>query len=129
MLAEGRTIKIYGPPNWSFRISFIGEYLYIRAEDIVEGDPVSRPALVPNRNMASGVLNREYIPEPHLEIEEEFEEEDEAQEENNEAQHEAHEDEDNEVDDEEWYTDAVEISIKTPKILKTNMKPLRMTTM
>lgn len=99
-------MKIYGPPNWSFRTPFIGVYHYIRAEDIVEGDPTRRLALVPNRNMASGVLACEAVFEPHLNTDEEIEEEDnnEAQE-ANEAHNEAHNEDDYEVDDKEWYTD------------------------
>lgn len=66
LLTEGRTIHIWGPNNWKFRIRFQGEENTLRQDDIVEGDARYRNPVAYYNQYYSNLLAREvFQPEDH----------------------------------------------------------------
>lgn len=64
LLTEGRTIQIWGPSNWRFRIPFNGDRTTIRADDIMEGDARYSNPMAYYNQFHSNLVAREVIEDP-----------------------------------------------------------------
>lgn len=56
LLTQGRTIQIYGPSNWKFRIPFGGDENTLRHEDIFKDTPRGRNLMAFNLDERQRIL-------------------------------------------------------------------------